>query len=85
MHTSGSVEILVPKWGLDLGDVEIVRWLCSVGEDVVKGGAVCELETDKTVGEVEAPATGTLVEVLVDIGVRVEPGQVIGRIAIRDT
>jgi len=55
-----------PGMGIDSGTV--ARWLKSVGDNVHKGEAIAEIETAKAVQEITAPATGTLVEVLVPEG-----------------
>jgi pyruvate dehydrogenase E2 component (dihydrolipoamide acetyltransferase) len=38
----------------------IVRWLVAEGDRVASGQAIVEIETDKAVAEVEAPAAGTI-------------------------
>ncbi|MGE0304349.1 MAG: biotin/lipoyl-containing protein [Acidimicrobiia bacterium] len=74
------IDIVVPKWGLTMEEAEVVDWLKSVGDAVTEGDEILELETDKSTGFVEAPATGTLAEILVGPGEIVEPGQIIGRV-----
>jgi 2-oxoglutarate dehydrogenase E2 component (dihydrolipoamide succinyltransferase) len=74
------IDIVVPKWGLTMEEADVVEWLKQVGDTVAEGEEVLELETDKANGTVEAPAAGTLVEVLVAPGDVVEPGQVVGRL-----
>ncbi|WP_323148057.1 dihydrolipoamide acetyltransferase family protein [Pseudomonas oryzihabitans] len=58
---------------------EVRRWLKESGEPVAKDEPVVELETDKVVVEVAAPAAGIL-EILQAAGGDVEPGAVLGRI-----
>ncbi len=74
------IDVVVPKWGLMMDEADVLRWLKDVGDIVTEGEPLLELETDKATGEVEAPATGVLVETLVESGQTVEPGQVVGRI-----
>jgi pyruvate/2-oxoglutarate dehydrogenase complex dihydrolipoamide acyltransferase (E2) component len=74
------IDVIVPKWGLTMEEADVLRWLKTVGDDVVEGEPILELETDKATGEVEAPASGVLAETLVQSGETVEPGQVVGRI-----
>jgi pyruvate/2-oxoglutarate dehydrogenase complex dihydrolipoamide acyltransferase (E2) component len=74
------IDVVVPKWGLTMEDATVNEWLKQPGDNVAEGEPVLELETDKATGDVESPATGTLVETLVGPGDTVEPGQVVGRI-----
>ena len=47
--------------GEGLTEAEIVSWLVAVGDHVVEDQPVVEIETDKAVVEMPAPATGTVV------------------------
>ena len=73
-------DVVVPKWGLTMEEAEVLRWLKAVGDTVTEGEPILELETDKATGEVEAPASGVLSEMLVESGQLVEPGQLVARI-----
>src|SRR5260221_8021050 len=55
----------------------IVKWLKSEGEDVKKGDALYELDTDKVTQEVEAEASGVLLKIAIPEG-EVEVGRTIG-------
>jgi pyruvate dehydrogenase E2 component (dihydrolipoamide acetyltransferase) len=46
-------------------EVKVVRWLKTVGDSVVAGEPLLEVETEKSVVEIEAAATGQLTEILV--------------------
>lgn len=70
-------DIVVPQWGLTMEDATLTSWLKQVGDHVDAGEAIAELETDKTNSEIEAPAAGTVAELLVSEGDDVVPGQVI--------
>jgi len=52
--------------GIEEGTV--TRWLKSVGDRVEKGEPIVEIETAKALQEVESPATGTLIEILLPAG-----------------
>jgi multidrug efflux pump subunit AcrA (membrane-fusion protein) len=56
---------------------KIVKWLKTEGDDVQKGEAVMEVETDKVTVEIEAQGTGTLSNVTAAEGDDVPVGQVI--------
>ena len=74
------IDVVVPRWGLTMDEADVLRWLKAAGAQVAAGEPILELETDKATGTVDAPASGTLVETLVESGQTVEPGQVVGRI-----
>jgi pyruvate dehydrogenase E2 component (dihydrolipoamide acetyltransferase) len=57
----------IPKVGLVMESSRLVRWLKNVGDPVRQGEALLELETEKTVVEIAATVTGTLVETLLDV------------------
>lgn len=73
-----AVEVVVPEVGEAGMDVTFVRWLKEEGDSVAVGEILFELDTEKTVVEVEAWATGTLVDRTVSAGDVVSPRQVIG-------
>jgi dihydrolipoamide dehydrogenase len=66
-----ATEVVVPILGFSNEKGKIVKWLKSEEEFVKKGGPIFELETDKVVTEIEAPATGILKKILVPEGIEV--------------
>ena len=60
--------MLLPQFGMGMKDGEIVRWCKSIGDAVVAGELLVEVEAAKTTVEVPAPGSGTLVEILVAEG-----------------
>jgi len=58
----------------------LVKWLRGVGDTLAAGEIVAEIETDKAVVEIEAPAAGTLIAVEQPVGAVVPMGGRIGRI-----
>lgn len=58
------MKITMPKLGLTMTEGTIQRWLVPEGAPVRKGEAMLEIETDKVVMEVEAPADGLLRAIL---------------------
>ena len=78
-EANNMIDIVAPKSGLDV-DGEIVEWKKSVGDSVSEGEVLVEVETDKSVEELESEDGGVLVEILAEAGDVVKPGQVIGRI-----
>lgn len=57
----------IPKVGLVMENGRLVRWLKNVGDPVREGEALLELETEKTVVEIAATVSGTLVETLLGV------------------
>jgi len=57
----------IPKVGLVMEAVKVVRWLKRVGDDVAAGEPLLEVETEKSVVEIEAAATGRLTQILVQV------------------
>ncbi len=74
------VEVTVPKWGLTMEEGRIVAWLRQVGETVTRDEILVEIETEKATGELPAPATGVVGEILVGVGETVPVGTPIARI-----
>jgi pyruvate dehydrogenase E2 component (dihydrolipoamide acetyltransferase) len=54
----------IPKIGLVMENARLVRWLKNVGDTVKTGEPLLELETEKSVVEIEATMSGRLVEIL---------------------
>ncbi|HEY3918413.1 MAG TPA: 2-oxoglutarate dehydrogenase complex dihydrolipoyllysine-residue succinyltransferase [Stellaceae bacterium] len=75
-----ATEIKVPTLGESVTEATIARWLKQPGDTVAMDDPLVELETDKVTLEVNAPAAGTLTEVLAAEGSNVAVGAVLGRI-----
>jgi 2-oxoglutarate dehydrogenase E2 component (dihydrolipoamide succinyltransferase) len=73
------MDIVVPDLG-EVGEVKLVRWLAAPGDEVEAGDAVAEVEADKAVFVIEAPAAGTLGLVLVAEGQTTRPGELIAHL-----
>ncbi len=57
----------IPKIGLVMEAVKVVRWLKSVGDTVTQGEPLVEVETEKSVVEIEATVSGRLTQILVQV------------------
>ena len=62
--------------------VALKRWHKQPGETFVAGEALYSIETEKTATEIEAPAAGILLEVLVKEGEDAEAGTTVCRIEV---
>ncbi len=58
-----AVNVIMPAMGATQETGRLVRWLKQEGDSVTKGEMLMEVETDKSVVEVEAPASGILARV----------------------
>lgn len=76
------VKVVMPKWGTGMNEGTIVKWLKAVGDRVEAGEMLVEIETAKSTQEMEAPATGTITEILLAVG---EEAEVRTPIAIIET
>jgi 2-oxoisovalerate dehydrogenase E1 component len=68
----------MPFGDLTVDSGKLVAWLVSDGAAVRKGDTVAEIETDKAVVEIEAPADGVVAQMVRDIGTVVKMGGLIG-------
>ncbi len=78
-----SVPIKVPEFPESVSEGTVVAWRKQPGEPVRRDEPVVDIETDKVVFEVPAPADGVLAEVLVPEGDSVRAGELIGRLENR--
>ena len=62
------IEIEMPRLSAETGSATLATWLVSVGDRVAKGDVIAELETDKSTVELEAPASGTILQLDLDEG-----------------
>ncbi|TXH89623.1 MAG: 2-oxoglutarate dehydrogenase complex dihydrolipoyllysine-residue succinyltransferase [Rhodoferax sp.] len=74
------VEVNVPQLSESVAEATMLQWKKKVGEAVSIDETLIEIETDKVVLEVPAPAGGVLAEIVVADGGTVVAGQLIARI-----
>jgi pyruvate dehydrogenase E2 component (dihydrolipoamide acetyltransferase) len=67
------VEAVIPKLDETTEVATVERWLVQEGDGVEQGQAICEVETDKALVQVEAPVAGTLRRQLIPAGTEVPP------------
>ena len=72
-----STEIFMPALGMNQETGKIIEWLAQEGQNVVKGQPMMVVETDKATVELEAPASGKLINVTARDGDEVPVGKVI--------
>lgn len=70
--------VIFPKLGQTMEEGAIVKWLKKVGDPVVKGDILFEIETDKANLEVESFFEGVLLKIYVKEGITVPCNTVVG-------
>ena len=76
-----AVEVTMPKFGLTMHEGTLQRFFKAAGETVALGEPLYEVETEKVLYVVEAPAAGTLAAWLHGEGAIVECGRAVALIA----
>src|SRR3954470_5284653 len=71
-------DILMPKLSDTMTEGTFGTWRKAVGEKISRGEIIAEVETDKAIMELEAFASGVLLEQRVKPGASVTVGTVIG-------
>lgn len=72
-----TIEIKVPQLPESVSDATLVAWHKKVGDSVTRDENLVDLETDKVVLEVPAPASGVLKNILIADGKTVTAGEVL--------
>lgn len=72
-----TIEIKVPPLPESVSDATLVAWHKNIGESVSRDENLVDLETDKVVLEVPAPAAGVLQDIRISDGTTVSAGDVL--------
>ena len=77
------VAILMPALSPTMTEGNIAKWIKKVGDEIVSGDIIAEVETDKATMEVEAVDEGKLVSIIFPDGAEnVQVNKLIGVIAV---
>jgi pyruvate dehydrogenase E2 component (dihydrolipoamide acetyltransferase) len=60
--------VKMPKWGLTMTFGTVTGWLRDEGDEISAGDPLFTVETEKAVNDVEAPADGVLLKIVVPTG-----------------
>ena len=60
-----AAKVIMPQAGQDLETGVVRHWLKAEGDSVAKGEPIVQIETEKVTLDVEAPAAGVLLRILV--------------------
>ena len=76
-----AVDVVVPELGESVTEATVAKWFKAEGEAATADEPLVELETDKVTVEVNAPADGTLTQIIAQEGATVEVGALLGKFA----
>jgi pyruvate/2-oxoglutarate dehydrogenase complex dihydrolipoamide acyltransferase (E2) component len=74
-----SVQILLPKLGFSMNEGTVAEWLVADGANISQGQLLYSLESEKSLQEIEAPASGKL-KILKPAGEAYPVGTLLGEI-----
>jgi pyruvate/2-oxoglutarate dehydrogenase complex dihydrolipoamide acyltransferase (E2) component len=74
-----ATDVLLPKLGFSMNEGTVAEWLSSDGSEVKQGEPLFSLESEKSVVEIESPASGRLT-ILQPAGSVLGVGTVLARI-----
>lgn len=75
-----ATQVLLPKIGFSMNEATLAEWMAADGTQVAEGQPLYALESDKSVQEVESPASGTL-KIIAKVGEVYQVGDVLAEIA----
>jgi pyruvate/2-oxoglutarate dehydrogenase complex dihydrolipoamide acyltransferase (E2) component len=73
------MELLLPKLGFAMDEAKLDEWLVQNGASVEEGQPLFTLESEKSVQEIEAPASGVL-RIIAEPGETYPVGTILGEI-----
>ncbi len=82
MTVAEMVDVTLPAEQSEGTEIVISLWFKAIGDRVEENEPLLEVSTDKVNVEIAAPAGGILAEILKKDGDKVEPGELVGRIAL---
>ncbi len=74
------VPVYMPKFGMTMISGVISKWHFAEGDSVQQGQPLVTVTTEKVDTDIEAPSSGTIVELSYDLDAEVEVGKVIAYI-----
>ncbi len=74
--------LVMPKFGLTMTEGMVSEWLVAPGQTFAAGQPLVAIETDKAVTELEAPAAGTMLTHIADVGSTLDVGEPIATWAL---
>ncbi len=74
-----TTQVLMPKIGFSMEEGTLAEWLLNDGAEVKEGQALYSLESEKSIQEIEAPASGKL-KIIATPGTTYKVGDVLAEI-----
>jgi pyruvate/2-oxoglutarate dehydrogenase complex dihydrolipoamide acyltransferase (E2) component len=74
-----ATQVLLPKIGFSMNEGVLSQWLVADGAEIAAGQPLYALESEKSIQEIEAPASGTL-KIIAQIGETYQVGTVLAEI-----
>ncbi len=72
-----TIQVLMPQLGESVIEGTVAKWLIAEGQPVQQSEPLLQITTDKVDTELPAPASGILLEILVEEGQTVPKGTVL--------
>ena len=72
--------VYMPKFGMTMEVGLIVEWLVAEGDSVAQGDPIALIETEKVSTELEAPASGVIMEIGCEVDDEIPVGEIIAYI-----
>ncbi len=79
-----TIQVLMPQLGESVIEGTVAKWLIAAGQPVQESEPLLQITTDKVDTELPAPASGILLEILVEEGQTVPKGTVLAVIGTDD-
>ncbi len=70
--------ITMPRWGMTMTEGQVGKWLVEVGDDILPGQEILEIETEKIANVLEASASGVLRRKLIEPPATARVGALLG-------
>ena len=78
------VPVHMPKFGMTMTEGLITTWYRNEGDTIRQGEPLFSVETEKAAADVEAPASGSIVEICVDAESEAAVGAIVAYIETDD-
>ena len=61
-------KMTMPKVGMMDGEIQLAKWLKEEGDIIAEGDFVADIESDKTLTQLESYVSGTILKIVVEEG-----------------